>query len=68
MIHWLSTGFSTYVLHVEHGNGYQFWSGFGGRSFGLAIVLGMWHRFNCHHPWCFRTVRHGKRFCARHEG
>lgn len=29
MLHWLSTAFSTYILHPEHGNGYLWWSGAG---------------------------------------
>lgn len=55
MIHWLQTAFSTYVLHVEHGNGYQFWSGMGA-NFGEVTVIGaavaLVRHWNCDAPWC----------------
>lgn len=63
MTDWLSTAINTYLLHVEHSNGYQWWSGFGGRTFGVgtitAPILGMWwHTHNCHHDRCVRIGRH----------
>ena len=72
MIHWLSNAISTYLLHGEHGNGYQWWSGEGSDLTEIASVclalLTAWHRFNCHHKGCPRVVRHGKRYCPKHEG
>jgi hypothetical protein len=65
---WIGQAISTYVLHVEHGNGYQWWSGFGGRTLGASAVLGLlWHRYNCHESGCWRPVRHGKHYCPKHE-
>jgi hypothetical protein len=58
--HWVDTAFSTYVLHVLHNNGYQWWSG-AGSDIGEATVIGaalmLFKRWNCESPWC---LRHGK--------
>ena len=58
MLHWLSTAFSTYVLHPEHGNGYQWHSGIGANlgqyTIVSALLLHIKHR-NCHHKRCWRT-------------
>lgn len=42
------------------GAGYQITSG-------PIIVAGLYHRFNCHEDLCWRTVRHGKHYCKRHD-
>lgn len=56
---WLHTAFDTYILHVEHNNGYAWWSGFGGRSLGLGAIAGVfWHQRNCHHDNCPWLGRH----------
>lgn len=74
MWHWLSVAFSTYILHVEHGNGYQWWSGFGGRSFGsgavIAVLATHWKHVNCHHKRCPRRghphPEYGLPACRKH--
>ena len=53
MLHWLETAVSVYLLHPLHGNGYQFWSGIGGRTFGTATLIGF---FAAHLHW-----HHGRR-------
>jgi hypothetical protein len=69
--HWLSTAFSTYVLHTEHGNGYQWWSG-------PAIVGGLaWNgvvqarKHNCYEHRCPFIGRFlgadGHHRCKRHH-
>jgi hypothetical protein len=72
-MHWFSTAFSTYVLHVEHGNGYQWWSGAGsdlGEVTLIGLVLaGLKHR-NCHEKGCWRLghshPEHGFPSCRKH--
>lgn len=76
MLHWLSAAFSTYVLHVQNKNGYQWWSGMGA-NFGeitvLGLVIGATKHKNCHHKRCWRTwpfvhlhPEHGWPSCKRH--
>jgi hypothetical protein len=67
MIDWLSHAFSTYVLHVQHGAGYQWWSGTGSDLTYFAVLCAFWHRHNCHEPRCLRVVRHGQTHCPRHR-
>ncbi len=69
--HWLSTAFSTYVLHPEHNDGYQWWSG-PGSDLGLAgavIVFALKH--NCYEHGCPRIARvvgqDGHSRCKRHH-
>lgn len=77
MIHWLHTAFQTYILHTEHGNGYQWWSG-AGSDLGyatIAVVLithaALWYRqHNCVEPGCRKLghphPNHGHPVCRRH--
>lgn len=75
MLHWLSQAFSTYVLHVQNHNGYQFWSGFGsdlGEATLIGIALGAWRHVNCHAPRCLRfgkhpTADHQHKLCRKHH-
>lgn len=60
MIHWLLTAFRTYVLHPEHGNGYQLWSGAGsdlGEITMIGLAVAAFKHWNCEAPRC---LRHGK--------
>ena len=73
MIHWLSQAFSTYVLHVEHNNGYQWWSGAGSDLTELALlgaVVTHFRHHNCHHKGCWRLghahPKHGWPACKHH--
>lgn len=73
MLHWLQTAFSTYVLHVEHGNGYQWHSGFGsdlGQYTVVGAVIGAAKHKNCHHKGCWRIGHyhpdHGWPSCRHH--
>lgn len=73
MVHWLQTAWSTYVLHVEHNNGYQWWSGFGA-NFGEITVIGaaiaLLRHHNCEQPGCWRLGHrhpdHGRPVCRKH--
>lgn len=62
MFHWLSTAFSTYLLHTEHGNGYQWWSSGPGPGLGqitlLLAPLAWFHHKNCHHAGCWSIKTH----------
>ena len=73
VIHWVATAVNTYILHTEHGNGYQWWSGIG---LGTSIGVNTWHRFKVHNCqakwWCWRFARHihpedGKYVCPKHH-
>lgn len=73
MTHWISTAWSTYVLHVEHNNGYQWWSGMGANFGELTIagaVFGLYRHHNCEEKGCWRFGRahpdHGRAVCRRH--
>lgn len=58
MLRWLTTAISTYVLHVEHGNGYQWHSGFGsdlGEYTIFGVVIAHVKHRNCHHKGCWRS-------------
>lgn len=73
MLHWLSHAFSVYVLHVQNGNGYQFWSGFGsdlGEATLFGVAIGAWRHINCESPGCPRTGHrhpdHGRPVCRKH--
>lgn len=73
MLHWLQTAFSTYVLHPEHGNGYQWHSGIGsdlGELTLVAALLATAKHHNCEHPRCPRLGHphpgHGRPVCRRH--
>lgn len=53
---------------------YNLWSGIESDASQLAqaaalitLVLGFWHRHNCHEKGCLWPVRHGKTHCPRHE-
>ena len=52
MVHFLSTAANTYLLHVEHGNGYQWWSGAGSDLTYAGIGYAIWRKHNCYEPWC----------------
>ena len=57
MTHWLSTAFSTYVLHPLHGNGYQWHSGAGSDLGELTLIgtfVALWRHINCESPRCLR--------------
>lgn len=58
MSDWLSTAWNTYVMHPEHGNGYQFWSGVGGMTAMLGALGTVYRKHNCHVRWCWRLGRH----------
>lgn len=62
MIHWLWTAVSTYLLHSEHGNGYQFWSSGPGPGLGqITLVIGVvswWVHHRCDTPRCLRKGRY----------
>ena len=78
VLHWLATAFRTYILHSEHGNGYQ--GGAGGPG-GLWIAqLGAWwtiacqlvRRHNCDEHRCLRVGTHRSQLdkhvrCRRHH-
>lgn len=74
MIHWLHTAFSTYILHSEHGNGYQWWSG-PGSDLGEATLVGMllaaYKHHNCRENGCWRLGHAhpdtGQPVCRRHH-
>ncbi len=60
---------------VTDGEGYQFWSGFGGSfvftlGFG-SIIAGFWHHHNCHEHGCLRLSWHpdkdGHPVCKKHH-
>lgn len=77
MWHWISSAFSTYVLHVQHGNGYQWWSGMGA-NFGEMTIIGVvisgyrrWRQHNtCHVENCNKLGHkhpgHGFPVCRNH--
>lgn len=75
MIHWLSQGFSTYILHSQHGNGYQFGSGGPGPLWIAQLVaytVVVYHvvlGHNCYEHGCPRPARmkgdDGHRRCKR---
>lgn len=79
MLHWLQTAFNTYVLHAEHGNGYQWHSGIGSdwgeytvAAAAITMVLGFWHQHNCHVHRCPRLKwhvhpDHGHPVCKKHH-
>lgn len=75
MWHWLSQAFSTYVLHVQRSNGYQWWSGMGA-NFGEVTVIGLgitaWRHINCAAPRCPRRGTHPTadgqhKLCRKHH-
>jgi len=74
MVHWLWTAISTYLLHSEHGNGYQFWSSGPGPGLGQVALLGgaagLLRHHNCEHPGCWRLghrhPEHGRPVCRAH--
>lgn len=76
MLHWLWTAFSTYVLHSEHGNGYQWHSGIGSvytpkDAIYIGAIVKYAHVRNCHHPGCWSVhthnhPEHGWPACKRH--
>jgi hypothetical protein len=73
MLHWIATAINTYLVHPEHGNGYQWWSG-PGSDLGEASVVGMaaaWFKHRtCHEHGCWRLghahPKHGFPVCRRH--
>lgn len=67
MIHWLATAINVYALHPLTSKGYQWWSGEGSDLTYLAVILGLWHRHNCHEQRCWRIVRHGQTHCRKHK-
>jgi len=75
VIHWLSTAFSTYVLHSQHGLGYQWASGPGANFGEIAIIgaaIGLYRRWNCSAPRCWRHGKHPTadglhHLCRRHH-
>lgn len=64
MLEWLSHAFSTYILHSQHGNGYQW--GSGGPGFlwifqlcaYVTIAYQLVRRHNCHVHRCWRVSWH----------
>lgn len=65
--------FSTYFLHVLHGDGYQWWSGAGsdlGELTLVGIALGVVRHHNCHQRRCWRPghrhPEHGWPSCKQH--
>lgn len=74
MIHFITTAWDTYVLHFEHGNGYQFWSGISGS---FIVGGGIWvgvitqiKKHTCHQKRCYRFGHphpdHGWPSCRKH--
>jgi hypothetical protein len=71
MLAWLHTALNTYVLHTEHGDGYQWWSG-AGSDLGLAAAITAFLlKHNCHEHRCWRVGRmhgaDGAHRCKRHH-
>lgn len=57
VVPWLNRAFSTYVLHTQHGNGYQWTSGPEARITYITLitlVVGAFKHWNCDAPFCFR--------------
>lgn len=72
MIRWITTAFSTYVLHPLKGNGYQWWSGAGSDLTYLGILAVWLRKHNCHRQGCWRIQWHvhpttGELLCKRHH-
>lgn len=74
MLHWITTAFSTYVLHVEHNNGYQWWSGMGANAGEVTVIAAVvaWYRhINCDAPKCWRRGPYktaaGHKLCRKHH-
>lgn len=74
MWHWLSQAFSTYVLHVQNHNGYQWWSGAGSDLGELALitaVIAAYRHVNCDAPRCWRRGPYktaaGHKLCRKHH-
>lgn len=74
-MHWIHTAWNTYILHTEHNNGYQFWSGPGSdisEILAPVLFIGAWyHHHNCtaHScPWPGKFIHpeHGNKVCKRH--
>lgn len=60
MAHWVSQAFTTYILHPEHGAGYQWWSGAAGGTLPFTMLAWLavtWSRHNCHVRHCWRVGR-----------
>lgn len=52
IIHWISTGFSVYILHPNRGQGYQWWSGPGGDLAYMAFLYTLLRKHNCYEHRC----------------
>ena len=75
MWHWITTAISTYILHAEHGNGYQWHSGIGSvytpkDLVYMGALAKMAHHKNCHRKGCWRFghphPEHGWPACKHH--
>lgn len=70
MLHWVSTAFSTYILHPLHANGYQWWSGAGSDLAYIGVFLAALRHVNCEQPRCLRPGHrhpgHGRPVCRKH--
>lgn len=73
----VSSLWDTYVLHSEHGNGYQWWSGPGSDLGELTLVIAIittlvtfYKHHNCEEPGCprlgHRHPDHGRPVCRIH--
>lgn len=72
MLHWIKTAVDTYILHSEHGNGYQWWSGPGSDLAYASILYTLLRKHNCYEKRCFRIGTHRSQLdqhirCGRHH-
>ena len=75
MWHVASSFWQTYVLHVQRGAGYQWWSGAGSDLGELTLIAGalaLIKHLNCDAPRCLRygphrTVDSQHRLCRAHH-
>lgn len=75
MITWILTAIHTYLLHSEHGNGYQWWSAGPGPGLGqlslVAVAYAFLRKHNCYEHGCWRIGKlqgnDGHIRCKRHH-
>ena len=71
MLQWFLTAVRTYLLHSEHGNGYQWWSGPGSDLGYATIAYALIRKHNCYEPRCpfigHRLASDGHHYCRRHH-
>ncbi len=72
ILDWFGTAISTYVLHVEHNNGYQWWSGMGANFALIGIFYHVARSRNCYEYRCLRVGTHKSQLdqhvrCRKHH-